>query len=496
MATLQPERGVTAGEAADARGTAPCPPRARGPTSRRRRARDRLPCERVVRAGWQGSGVGHRAALGGAGGERAWTTRRSSAKPRNCEVRPRAQPPTILADDDPQPAAPRAKRRWRRRRRHGVRRAARRRRTRTTIDTAARRHGSGGGPSSRALPQPRAPHRKGFGVCGAQGVEGTDTEATEQGKTLAIPASPVLISGSGTVDKTCTLGPIMVFSLNGVPIFGGGVDSACTQVTYVDASEWTSSTRAAVPRTWRAFAATAPLPRPGRRTCSRRSATSPTATRRRLGGRTMASRSTDGSGRAARRSPTPPRAAADAALPRRVLGPRDGAAGRRLSSTRVLHDRRHQFGTSRRSPSVRSRLLRRAVHDRVVSRAVHARRFSRAARRHHRRRRRLRRGRRRRRHRVSILPLPCRPPPCRRLPSPAIAAAAALAAAEPSRPSSPRRRRGPRDRRPATGRATFARTLAARRRHWRTRRPHPRMAAGARSAAVGLAAAARRHHIR
>ena len=62
----------------------------------------------------------------------------------------------------------------------------------------------------------------------------------EQGKTLAIPASPVLISGSGTVDKTCTLGAIAI-SLNGVSIYGGAVDSACTQLDVTSTqSEWTS----------------------------------------------------------------------------------------------------------------------------------------------------------------------------------------------------------------------------------------------------------------
>ena len=109
-----------------------------------------------------------------------------------------------------------------------------------TIDAAS------GGTARRTIVTSGCPNHysvctgKGFGVCGAQGVEGTDTEATEQDKTLAIPASPVLISGSGTVDKTCTLGAIAI-SLNGVSIYGGAVDSACTQLDVTTTqSEWTS----------------------------------------------------------------------------------------------------------------------------------------------------------------------------------------------------------------------------------------------------------------
>ena len=192
------QSGVTCRCSRRARRTAPCPPPSERPDVVRRRRAATPACERVVRAGWQGSGVGHRAA--------AWWRRRARAcddhtarrQSRSSPIRvdARAQRPTILADDDPQPAAPRAKRRWRRRRRHGVRHVRR-----VGDVHGDDRHGQRR-PARRTIVTSGCPNHysvctgKGFGVCGAQGVEGTDTEATEQGKTLAIPASPVLISGS------------------------------------------------------------------------------------------------------------------------------------------------------------------------------------------------------------------------------------------------------------------------------------------------------------
>ena len=79
---------------------------------------------------------------------------------------------------------------------------------------------------------------KGFGVCGAIGVEGTGTEGTDQGKSIEIPASPVI--ATSTTDMTCSLGA-MAIALNGVSIYSGAVDDQCTQLD-VDAtnSEWTS----------------------------------------------------------------------------------------------------------------------------------------------------------------------------------------------------------------------------------------------------------------
>ena len=118
--------------------------------------------------------------------------------------------------------------------------AARRRRTRRrSTRPAAAQHG---GRSSRAAARTTtasAPEKA--SACAAPKASRVpDTEATEQDKTLAIPASPVLISGSGTVDKTCTLGAIAI-SLNGVSIYGGAVDSACTQLDVTTTqSEWTS----------------------------------------------------------------------------------------------------------------------------------------------------------------------------------------------------------------------------------------------------------------
>ena len=78
---------------------------------------------------------------------------------------------------------------------------------------------------------------KNMSVCGAQGEEGTDTEATEQSKVIEIPASPVI--ATSTRDVSCTLGEIAT-ALNGVSIYSGAVDTACTQLDVDNAmNEWT-----------------------------------------------------------------------------------------------------------------------------------------------------------------------------------------------------------------------------------------------------------------
>ena len=79
---------------------------------------------------------------------------------------------------------------------------------------------------------------KGFGVCGGIGAEGTDTEATDQGKELEVPAEPVL--ATSTSDQRCALGPIAI-AINGVSIYSGAVDQQCAQLDVTDqSSEWTS----------------------------------------------------------------------------------------------------------------------------------------------------------------------------------------------------------------------------------------------------------------
>ena len=51
------------------------------------------------------------------------------------------------------------------------------------------------------------------------GEEGTATEATDQSKSITIPATPILRNGNPK-DVECTLGAIGI-ALNGVSIYGG-----------------------------------------------------------------------------------------------------------------------------------------------------------------------------------------------------------------------------------------------------------------------------------
>jgi len=78
--------------------------------------------------------------------------------------------------------------------------------------------------------------------CGAKGVEGTATQAEDQGTVQRVPASPVFVTGDLT-DLTCKLGPIAL-ALNGVAIFSGAVDDTCTQIDPTsddgDGNEWIS----------------------------------------------------------------------------------------------------------------------------------------------------------------------------------------------------------------------------------------------------------------
>ena len=74
--------------------------------------------------------------------------------------------------------------------------------------------------------------------CGGRGVEGTDTQAAEQGTIVEMPARPV-IAVSAT-DTTCSLGSLGV-ALNGAGIFGGAVDQTCDYIDVDDEnSEWVS----------------------------------------------------------------------------------------------------------------------------------------------------------------------------------------------------------------------------------------------------------------
>lgn len=80
--------------------------------------------------------------------------------------------------------------------------------------------------------------KPGISVCGqSAGAEGTGTEAREQGKTIEIPAQPVI--ATATTDIECSLGAVGI-ALNGVSIYAGAVDGQCTQIDVTsDTSEWT-----------------------------------------------------------------------------------------------------------------------------------------------------------------------------------------------------------------------------------------------------------------
>ena len=79
---------------------------------------------------------------------------------------------------------------------------------------------------------------KGLGVCGNIGEEGTGTEASDLSKSVNIPAYPVFATEVNYVK--CELGAIAI-ALNGVSIYSGAVDSACTTLDVDDnEAEWTS----------------------------------------------------------------------------------------------------------------------------------------------------------------------------------------------------------------------------------------------------------------
>jgi len=79
--------------------------------------------------------------------------------------------------------------------------------------------------------------KPGLAGCGGDGGEGTATEAKDQGKTIHVPAEPVL-SSVGADDVECSVGEIAT-ALNGVSIYSGAVDGGCTLLGVVDpSSEW------------------------------------------------------------------------------------------------------------------------------------------------------------------------------------------------------------------------------------------------------------------
>lgn len=66
------------------------------------------------------------------------------------------------------------------------------------------------------------------------------SEASDQGKSIEIPANRSLALASEATSLTCALGEITI-ALNGVSIYSGAVDSSCTLLDVDDAlSEWTS----------------------------------------------------------------------------------------------------------------------------------------------------------------------------------------------------------------------------------------------------------------
>ena len=82
---------------------------------------------------------------------------------------------------------------------------------------------------------------KNVGGCGYPiGTNGDSTEATDQGVTKVVPASPVLKTTYTAEDTKCEMGAI-AYALNGVSIFSGAVDTACSILDVEDdTSEWTS----------------------------------------------------------------------------------------------------------------------------------------------------------------------------------------------------------------------------------------------------------------
>lgn len=103
------------------------------------------------------------------------------------------------------------------------------------------------GASTRTLTSSGCPNHysictgKDFGVCGAAGEEGTDSEASgsDGSKVINIPLYPKLQPNGASTDLEYTLGEIAT-ALNGVSIFGGAVSQ--TELLEVDncMSEWSS----------------------------------------------------------------------------------------------------------------------------------------------------------------------------------------------------------------------------------------------------------------
>jgi len=101
------------------------------------------------------------------------------------------------------------------------------------------------GASTRTLTSAGCPNHyaictgKGFSVCGAEGEEGTDTEASgsDGSKVITIPLYPKLQPNGASTDLEYTLGEIAT-ALNGVSIFNGAVSQ--TELLVVDdcSSEW------------------------------------------------------------------------------------------------------------------------------------------------------------------------------------------------------------------------------------------------------------------
>ena len=68
--------------------------------------------------------------------------------------------------------------------------------------------------------------------------EGAITEATEQDKSVEIPANPVIAASVNDVE--CQTGEVAI-ALNGVSLFSGAVDNDCTLLDAEDThSEWDS----------------------------------------------------------------------------------------------------------------------------------------------------------------------------------------------------------------------------------------------------------------
>ena len=75
-------------------------------------------------------------------------------------------------------------------------------------------------------------------MCGNLAEEGSGTEATEQDKSLEVPANPVIAASVNDIE--CQTGTVAL-ALNGVSLFSGAVDNACSILDVDDSeAEWTS----------------------------------------------------------------------------------------------------------------------------------------------------------------------------------------------------------------------------------------------------------------